>query len=83
MKYLQPYIYELVKALIQERIDNQVGPYFAIETDLKNRVIDDVKQTIAELTADGVLVTSSNINGIGLYRFVDNSKKNEKKRARH
>jgi hypothetical protein len=83
MKYLQPYVYELVKALIQERIDNQVGPYFAIETDLKNRVIDDVKHTIAELTADGVLVTSSNINGIGLYRFVDNSKKNEKKRARH
>lgn len=68
MKYLHPYLYEIVHDLVQQRVDDKKFPYVAIANDVKAKVLSDVFTTLDEMVQDGLLARSSNINGIGLYR---------------
>ncbi len=68
MKYLHPYLYEIVHDLIQQRVADKKFPYVAIANDVKAKVLSDVSTALDEMVQDGLLVRSSNINGIGLYR---------------
>lgn len=68
MKYLHPYLYEIVHDLVQQRVSDRKFPYVAIANDVKAKVMFDVSTALDEMVQDGLLVRSSNINGIGLYR---------------
>lgn len=68
MKYLHPYLYEIVHDLVQQRVADKKFPYVAIANDVKAKVMSDVSIAIDEMIHDGLLARSSNINGIGLYR---------------
>ncbi len=68
MKYLHPYLYEIVHDLVQQRVADKKFPYVAIANDVKAKVLSDVSTTLDEMVQDGLLARSSNINGIGLYR---------------
>lgn len=68
MKYLHPYLYEIVHDLVQQRIADKKFPYVAIANDVKAKVMLDVSKALDEMVQDGLLARSSNINGIGLYR---------------
>lgn len=68
MKYLHPYLYEIVHDLVQQRMNDRKAPFVAIETDVRTKVMSDVAQAIDEMAHDGLIARSSNINGIGLYR---------------
>lgn len=68
MKYLHPYLYEIVHDLVQQRVADKKFPYVAIANDVKAKVMSDVSTAIDEMIHDGLLARSSNINGIGLYR---------------
>lgn len=68
MQYLQPYVYQIIKELVKQRkVDNKV-PYVAIRNELHSKIISDIKETIEELEAGGLVAHSENINGIELYR---------------
>nr|DAU91937.1 MAG TPA: hypothetical protein [Caudoviricetes sp.] len=68
MKYLHPYLYEIVHDLVQQRVADKKFPYVAIANDVKAKVLSDVSTALDEMVQDGLLARSSNINGIGLYR---------------
>lgn len=68
MKYLHPYLYEIVHDLVQQRVADNKFPYVAIANDVKAKVMYDVSIALDEMIHDGLLARSSNINGIGLYR---------------
>lgn len=68
MKYLHPYLYEIVHDLVQQRVADKKIPYVAIANDVKAKVLSDVSTALDEMVQDGLLARSSNINGIGLYR---------------
>ena len=68
MKYLHPYLYEIVHDLIQQRVADKKFPYVAIANDVKAKVMSDVSKALDEMVQDGLLARSNIINGIGLYR---------------
>lgn len=68
MIILQPYLYEIVHDLVQQRVADKKFPYVAIANDVKAKVLSDVSTALDEMVQDGLLARSSNINGIGLYR---------------
>lgn len=70
MKYLHPYLYEIIHDLVQQRISEKKFPYVAIGNDIKSRVMNDVSKALDEMEYDGLISRQSNINGIGLYRPV-------------
>ncbi len=69
MEYLQPYIYNIVCAMLKEREVSHTVPIVASHNEVLKRVLDDVRDTISELEDDGVLGHSENVNGIYLYRI--------------
>lgn len=68
MLYLQPYVYQLIKELVKQRKVDKKVPYVAIRNELHSKIISDIKETIDELEAGGLVAHSENINGIELYR---------------
>lgn len=72
MKYLHPYLYEIVHDLVQQRISEKKFPYVAIANDVKAKVLSDVNCALDEMVNDGLISRQSNINGIGLYRTLKN-----------
>lgn len=68
MKYLHPYLYEIVHDLVQQRVADKKFPFVAIATDVKAKVLSDVSTALDEMVQECLLARSSNVNGIGLYR---------------
>lgn len=76
MQYLQPYVYQVIREIIEQRKKDKKAPYVAIRNDVHSKIISDIMETIGELEAAGLVAHSHNINGIELYRDVtedDNS----------
>lgn len=76
MQYLQPYVYQVIREIIEQRKEDKKAPYVAIRNDVHSKIISDIMETIGELEAAGLVAHSHNINGIELYRDVvegDNS----------
>lgn len=67
MKYLHPYLYEIIHDQVQKRIEDKKFPYVAIENDVRAKVMSDIANSIEEMAVDGLIAKSENINGIGLY----------------
>ena len=68
MKYLHPYLYEIIHDLVAERMEQKRIPCVAIENDIYHRIRADVEASLKEMKADGLINRSENINGIGLFR---------------
>lgn len=69
MEYLQPYVYNIIRDILKEREEQHKSPVVAIHNEVAKRVLDDVRNTISEMEADGVVAHGENINGIYLYRI--------------
>lgn len=68
MQYLQPYLYQVIREAIECRRMSKKFPYLAIHNEIMSRINADMKATIDEMEADGILGHSENINGIYMYR---------------
>lgn len=68
MKFLQPYIYEIIRWLVKGRKDNDSFPHVATEMELFKQIRTDVNETIAEMEQDGLITHHENINGIRMFR---------------
>lgn len=70
MQYLQPYVYQVIREIIEKRKKDKKAPYVAIRNDVHSKIISDIMETIGELEAAGLVAHSHNINGIELYRDI-------------
>lgn len=70
MQYLQPYVYQVIREVIERRKNDKKAPYVAIRNDVHSRIISDIMETIGELEAAGLVAHSHNVNGVELYRDV-------------
>lgn len=68
MKYLHPYLYEIIHDQVKKRIDDRKFPYVATAHEVKAQVISDVIVALDEMEQDGLITHSENVNGIALYR---------------
>lgn len=68
MQYLQPYVYQMIRELVEQRRTDMKVPYVAIRNELHAKIMSDIKETIDELETAGLVAHSENINGIELYR---------------
>lgn len=68
MDYLQPYVYNVIRAIQKEREKQHRAPVVAIHNEVVKRILEDVRVTISEMEADGVVTHCENVNGIYLYR---------------
>lgn len=68
MKYLQPYVYQVIREMIDKRKTDKIAPYVANRNEVCAKIISDIKETISELEAERLVAHSENINGIELYR---------------
>lgn len=68
MKFLQPYIYEIISWLVKGRKDTQSFPFVATETELFKQVRIDINETLDEMEKDGLIAHHENINGIRMFR---------------
>lgn len=68
MKYLHPYLYEIIHDQVQKRVTDKKYPYVAIINDLMAAVRSDITVALEEMVNDGLISRSENINGIGLFR---------------
>lgn len=70
MQYLQPYVYQVIREIIEQRKKDKKVPYVAIRNDVHSKIISDIMETIGELECAGLVAHSHNVNGIELYRDV-------------
>lgn len=70
MQYLQPYVYQVIREIIEKRKADKKVPVVAIRNEVQSQIIADVMATIEELEAAGLVSHSHNINGIELYRDI-------------
>lgn len=70
MQYLQPYVYQVIREIIEQRKKDKKAPYVAIRNDVHSKIISDIMETIGELETAGLVAHSHNINGIELYRDI-------------
>lgn len=70
MQYLQPYVYQVIRELIEKRKQEHKVPVVVIRNDVHSKIISDIIETIDELEAAGLVAHSHNINGIELYRDI-------------
>lgn len=68
MKYLHPYLYEIIHDQVELRVSDKKFPYVAIANEVKSKVMSDVAKALDEMEQDGLITHSENINGIALYR---------------
>lgn len=73
MQYLQPYVYQVIREIIEKRKADMKVPVVAIRHEVHNMIIADVMMTIKELEAAGLIAHSQNVNGIELYRRGENA----------
>lgn len=73
MQYLQPYVYQVIREIIEKRKADMKAPVVAIRHEVHNMIIADVMTTINELEAAGLIAHSQNVNGIELYRRGENA----------
>ena len=71
MIMLQPYLYEIIQAMVKERQEKRVVPAIAMETDIIRQVQNDVKKTLDEMEAEGLISHNENLNGIRMFRYTD------------
>lgn len=71
MIILQPYIYEIVRKLVQKRIDERKFPFIATTNDIVSLVTKDVKETLKEMEQDGLITHNENINGVMMFRPIN------------
>lgn len=70
MQYLQPYVYQVIREIIEQRKKDKKVPYVAIRNDVHSKIISDIMETIGELECASLVAHSHNVNGIELYRDV-------------
>lgn len=75
MQYLQPYVYQVIREIIEQRRNNKKVPCVAIHNDVMSRIISDIRETIGELESAGLVAHSQNVNGIELYRDIAEDEK--------
>lgn len=68
MKYLHPYLYEIIHDIVQKRMSEKKFPYVAAENAVKAKVMSDISDALNEMAEDGLIAKSANVNGIGLYK---------------
>lgn len=71
MKYLHPYLYEIIHDLVRQRIDGKKAPYVAIMNEIRVKIMSDVSVALDEMERDGLITHSENLNGVGLYRILE------------
>lgn len=76
MIMLQPYLYDIIRKYVDERVKSKVFPFIATENQIYAHVLRDVKETLAEMETDGLVCHSENINAVKLYRPIDNETDN-------
>lgn len=67
-KALQPIVYSVVRKLCKEREDNHKFPHLATEREIASAVVMEVSACLDELEADGIVIKSTNINGMRMYQ---------------
>ncbi len=72
MIMLQPYLYEVIRNLVDSRVKDKVFPYIATENKIYEQIRRDISETINEMEADGLICHSENINGIRMFRPIEN-----------
>lgn len=77
MKYLHPYLFEIIHDIIEQRISEHKFPYIATLNEIQLTVQENVKEALDEMEKDGLLTHCSNINGVGLYRALKEKCKDE------
>lgn len=77
MEYLQPYVYNVIRHVLKEREEQHKAPVVAIHNEVVKRILEDIKFTISEMEADGVVAHCKNVNGIYLYRIKKELKNEE------
>ena len=73
---LQPYLYEIIRNYVNERVRNKSFPYIASERELFSQVRKDVLETIDEMEADGLISHYNNVNGIRMFRPIEDETDN-------
>ncbi len=73
MQYLQPYVYQVIREIIEKRKADKKVPVVAIRNEVHSQIISDIKATIDELEIAGLIAHSHNVNGIELYRRGENA----------
>lgn len=68
---LQPYLYEIIRKYVNDRVERQVFPYIATENDIYAQIRKDISETIEEMEADGLITHCLNINGIRMFRPIE------------
>ncbi len=71
MIMLQPYLYEIIRKLVQKRHDDHVCPYVASEREVFFQVHRDIEATLIEMEEDGLISHYENVNGIKMFREIE------------
>lgn len=72
MIILQPYLYEIIRKYVDERIQSKTVPFVATENQIFDQIRQDIMTTLTEMEADGLICHYKNINHIKMYRPIDN-----------
>lgn len=76
MIILQPYLYEIIRKYVDERIQSKTVPFVATENQIFDQIRQDIMVTLTEMEADGLICHYKNINHIKMYRLIDNETDN-------
>lgn len=76
MIMLQPYLYEIIRNYVNERVAKKSFPYIASENELFGQIRKDVLETIDEMEVDGLITHHNNINGIRMFRPIEDETDN-------
>lgn len=76
MIILQPYLYEIIRKYVDERIKSNIFPFVATENQIYDQIRQDIMDTLEEMEADGLICHYKNINHIKMYRPIDNETDN-------
>lgn len=73
---LQPYLYEIIRKYVNERVQNKAYPYIVSENELFGQIRKDMLETLNEMEADGLITHHENVNGIRMFRPIENETDN-------
>lgn len=76
MIMLQAYLYEVIREEIEKCRQAHKAPVVASERAVFSRIHADLLDTIAEMEADGLITHHENINGIRMFRQVEDETDN-------
>lgn len=69
---LQPYVFEIVRRLCDERKNRNVTPAVASENDIISEISSSVREILNSLVEDNILGCYNNINYIKMYYPISN-----------